>query len=81
MPHIRRPNYRRRSEAAPDARTQFDAWRRQRRNPGMLLLSGAPRVIDGVVTSTKPLAIPLFSDHDLDSLIGALSEPTGEADR
>ncbi|MGB7220608.1 MAG: hypothetical protein WBD07_17550 [Vicinamibacterales bacterium] len=47
----------------------------------MLLLSSAPRVIDGVVTSTRPLAIPLFSDHDLDSLIGALSEPPGEADR
>jgi len=45
------------------------------------LLAGTPRVIDGVVTSTKPLAIPLFSDHDLDSLIGALSEPTGEAER
>ncbi len=81
MTHIRRPSYRRRNEAAPDARTQFDAWRRQRHNPGMLLLSSAPRVIDGVVTSTRPLAIPLFSDHDLDSLIGALSEPPGEADR
>ncbi|OFV92941.1 MAG: hypothetical protein A3G76_12760 [Acidobacteria bacterium RIFCSPLOWO2_12_FULL_65_11] len=80
MNSIARTGDRRSRYMARKIRRACEDGRRSAR-AGVLLLTGAPRVTDGVRTRPKPLAIPLFSFSDLDSLIDALSEPAGEADR
>ena len=70
----------RNGQAEIKARSDFEAWQRQPTGAGVLLLTGLSGA-RGDQAKARSLAIPLFSDTDLDDLIQALSEPTGEPNR